>query len=228
MIGTFYFRIGNFFCASLSCENFEDFDKLQHVILPKLQILKIQRAFPKCELLIKFLENNGKNLKEFYLSDIKGYSDNSLNLAIAKFCPNLKKLSTGIKNDELETLKIIFNNCQYLESIKIWCGSIFLSEKEALETVVKQSHKNISELILYHLYYVRPRLFPEELESFFISWENRVPLKPLSLVIITDYFCINTLDKYDENMKIIKKYIRSGVIKNFEVTGFEEDESTNY
>ncbi|CAB4387274.1 unnamed protein product [Rhizophagus irregularis] len=211
-----------------SSENFEDFDKLQHVILPKLQILKIQRAFPKCELLIKFLENNGKNLKEFYLSDIKGYSDNSLNLAIAKFCPNLKKLSTGIKNDELETLKIIFNNCQYLESIKIWCGSIFLSEKEALETVVKQSHKNISELILYHLYYVRPRLFPEELESFFISWENRVPLKPLSLVIITDYFCINTLDKYDENMKIIKKYIRSGVIKNFEVTGFEEDESTNY
>jgi hypothetical protein len=46
-------------------------------------------------------------LREFYLGDIKGYSNNSLNLAIAKFCPNLKKISTGIKNDELENLKII-------------------------------------------------------------------------------------------------------------------------
>jgi hypothetical protein len=207
-----------------SSDNFEDFEKLQYVILPQLQILKIQRAFPKSELLIKFLENNGKNLREFYLGDIKGYSNNSLNLAIAKFCPNLKKISTGIKYDELEILKIIFISCQYLESIKIWCGSIFLSEKEALETVVKYSNKNISELILYHLYYVQPRLFPEELESFFISWTNRVPLKPLSLMIITDYFCTNTLDKYDENMEVIKKYVNLGVIKKFKVTGFDDDE----
>ncbi|PKY39881.1 hypothetical protein RhiirA4_415396 [Rhizophagus irregularis] len=213
-------------CLTEIFEHLDDKNSLYSCLLVNRLWCKISVGFYWRDM--ENYKNNGKNLKEFYLSDIKGYSDNSLNLAIAKFCPNLKKLSTELKNDELETLKIIFNNCQYLESIKIWCGSIFLSEKEALETVVKQSHKNISELILYHLYYVRPRLFPEELESFFISWENRVPLKPLSLVIITDYFCINTLDKYDENMKIIKKYIRSGVIKNFEVTGFEEDESTNY
>ncbi|GBC06216.1 hypothetical protein RclHR1_00670008 [Rhizophagus clarus] len=211
-----------------SSENFEDFESLQYVILPQLQILKIQRAFPKYDLLIKFLENNGKNLKVFYLGDIKGYSDNSLNLAIIKFCPNLKKLSTGIKNGELETLKLIFNSCQLLESIKIWCGSTFLSEKDAFETVVKHSHQNFSKLILYYLYYVQPRLFPDELEEIFISWANRVPLKPLSLVIITDYFCKNTLNKYDDNMYIIKKYIRSGVIRNFKVTGFDDDDESCY
>ena len=64
-----------------------------------------------------------------YLGEIKGDSDDSLNLAIAKFCTNLRKLSTGFKNDELETLKTVFNACQYLESIKIWCGDEFLSEK---------------------------------------------------------------------------------------------------
>ena len=46
-----------------------------------------------------------------------GYnSDNSLNLAV---CPNFRKLFTLFKNDNLDTLKIILNNCQHLESIKI-------------------------------------------------------------------------------------------------------------
>ena len=35
--------------------------------------------FPRNELLIKFLENNGKNLKEFYIKT----SNDSLNLAIS-------------------------------------------------------------------------------------------------------------------------------------------------
>ncbi len=78
---------------------------------PQLQILIIQNVFPKYELLIKFLENNGKNLKEFYVGEIKGYSNNSLNfIFIVKFYPNLRKLSAGFKNNELETLKIVFDN----------------------------------------------------------------------------------------------------------------------
>jgi hypothetical protein len=40
------------------------------------------------------------------------------NLAIAKFVRILED-SAGFKNDELETLRIIFNSCQYLEGIKI-------------------------------------------------------------------------------------------------------------
>jgi hypothetical protein len=49
----------------------------------------------------------------------------------------------------LKTLNVIFDNCQYLEAIKIWCGDLFLSEKDALESVVKYS-KNIHEILLYY------------------------------------------------------------------------------
>ena len=118
-------------------ECFVDFKKLQYVIFSQLQVLKICNEFPSDGLLIKFLENNGKNLKEINMGEIECCSDNSLNLAISKFCPMLRKLSTGIKNNELESLKLIFISCKYLESIKIWCEGKFLSEKQALETVTK-------------------------------------------------------------------------------------------
>ncbi|PKY56829.1 hypothetical protein RhiirA4_477396 [Rhizophagus irregularis] len=119
----------------------------------------------------------------FIANEIECCNDNSLNLATSKFCPMLRKLSTGIKNNELETLKIIFNSCK-LESIKIWCG---------------------------------------ELESFFVNWTNCVPQKSLSLVIvIRDEE--NSLDKNYENIKIINKYTKLGVIKNFKVTDFDDDE----
>ncbi|RIA97861.1 hypothetical protein C1645_813579 [Glomus cerebriforme] len=203
-------------------EDFEDFEKLQFAIFPQLQILRIQSMSSRFELLIKFLENNGKNLKEIYIGDNLGYSDNSLNLAIAKFCPNLRKLSVGFKNSELETLKIIYESCQYLESIKIWCGGEFLSEKEALDTLAKYSHKNIYEIILYHQCNTQSKLSPEELADFFISWTNREPQKSLSFVIVN---CDeDSLDTNAENMKIIEKYRKLGVIKRFKVIDFDDDE----
>jgi len=69
-------------------DHFEDFKNLQHVIFPQLQILKFLNESPNHEDLIKFLEINGKNLIEFYLSN----ANDSTNLALAKFCPNLKSL----------------------------------------------------------------------------------------------------------------------------------------
>ncbi|PKY50260.1 hypothetical protein RhiirA4_466644 [Rhizophagus irregularis] len=199
------------------------FEKLQYVIFSQLQVLKIRNAFPSDGLLIKFFENNGKNLKEIYIGESECCNDklfNLLNLAISKFCPMLRKLSTRIKNNELETLKIIFNSCKYLESIKIWCGDEFLSVKQALETVVKYS-QNINELILHHVFTFQFNLLPEELESFFVNWTNRVPQKSLSLIIIYDEE--NSLDKNDENIEIINKYIKLGVIRKFKVTGFDHD-----
>ena len=118
---------------------------------------------------------------------------------------------------------MVFNCCQYLESIKIWCGIEFLSEKEALEAFVKYSHENVSELILYHLSDVRFELLPEELESFFISWTNRVPQKPFSLMVIVNYKN-NSLNTNEENMEIIKKYTKLGVIKKYKVIDFDDDE----
>ena len=80
---------------------------------------------------------------------------------------------------------------------------------------MKYSHKNVSELILYHLSDVRFKLLPEELESFFISWTNRIPTKSLSLVIVN--YDENNLNTNEENMKIIKKYTKLGIIKKFKV-----------
>ena len=47
----------------------EEFQILQHVNFPQLQILKFGNKCPRNQLLIKFLETNGKNLKEFYTFD---------------------------------------------------------------------------------------------------------------------------------------------------------------
>ncbi|RIA87221.1 hypothetical protein C1645_828102 [Glomus cerebriforme] len=198
-----------------------DFENLQYVNFPQLEILKIKNICPKYELLSNFLEINGKNLKEFYIGDIR--CDNLLHLAIAKFCINLRKLSTGFKKNELETLNMVFNNCKHLESIKIWCGGEFLNEKEALESVVKYSH--ICELILYHLHDLQSELLPDELNSFLISWTNRLPQKSLSLIIVK--YDSNSLDTNVENMKIIEKYIKLGVIKKFIVTDFSNGDYRN-
>ncbi|RIA90187.1 hypothetical protein C1645_876264 [Glomus cerebriforme] len=177
---------------------FEGFEKLQYVTFPKLQILNISYQVPKPEYVMKFLENNGKNLKEFYIGENNG----ALTLSITKFCPNLKKLFILFNNDELDILKAIFNSCQYLESIFFWCGKRFLGENEVLETVAEYSPKNFCELKIYND--TVTELLPEELESFFISWESRTPKKSLNLVIVKDLY--DSLEVNEENMEIIKKY----------------------
>ncbi|GBC00339.1 hypothetical protein RclHR1_03820004 [Rhizophagus clarus] len=204
-----------------SNKTFEDFKILQYVTFSKLQILKIQYASPNYELLINFLEINGSNLKEFYIGDIIGESNDSLNLAIGKYCSNLIKLSTGFKNDELETLKVVFVGCQNLESIKIWVGDLFLDEKKALEMIMKYSPKNVYELKLNYLDCTKSKLLPEELESFFINWENRISQKSISLMIINNGIDANEVNV--ESMKIIEKYIELGVIRKFKVTGFYDE-----
>ena len=85
-----------------------------------------------------------------------------------------------------------------------------------MQLFVKYSPKNIHELILYYKNRVWPRLLPKELESFFISWTNRKPQKPLSLVIVDIYEKnLDAIHAHYENKKIIEKYIKLGVIKNF-------------
>jgi hypothetical protein len=49
---------------------------------------------------------------------------------------------------------------------------------------------------------------------------NNISRKSLLLFVTTNNFC-KSLDKYDENLKIIEKYIKLGVIKKFEVTKIE-------
>ncbi|PKY32839.1 hypothetical protein RhiirB3_451296 [Rhizophagus irregularis] len=78
--------------------SFEEFDKLHYDTFSRLEILKFQYYYPKSRILIKFLENYGKNIKELHIGN--SY-DNSLTLAINKFCPNLKSLRTEFIEDEI-------------------------------------------------------------------------------------------------------------------------------
>src|SRR5439155_7859734 len=82
----------------------EEFRTLQYHTFSQLQILNFKYLCPSYDLLTNFLENNGNNLKELYVGNDKNTISNSLNLAIAKYCSNLRKLSTGFKGDELEAL----------------------------------------------------------------------------------------------------------------------------
>ena len=146
--------------------------------------------------------------KNFVLQELL---NNSLNLAIDKFCQNLRKLSVEFK--KLETLKIVFNSCQYLESIDIWCGYEYLSEKDALEVAAKYSPENVCELKFIYDGHFKPDLSLEEWESFFINWANRLPQKSLVLTI-SGHHCKGfiTIAKF---RKITNKYIKLGVIKKF-------------
>jgi hypothetical protein len=74
-------------------ECFVDFEELQDVIFPKLQVLKIRDEFPDDGSLERFIENNGKSLKEISIGEI----DDLLNLTIANFCPMLRKLPLELK-----------------------------------------------------------------------------------------------------------------------------------
>jgi len=100
---------------------FEDFKTLHYVDFSQLQIFKFNGTCLNHEL-IKFLEIHGRNLKEIHFGS---NGVNSLNLIIAKFCPNLKLLYTKFKNNEIETLKVILHSCQQLESIIVWYDDNF-------------------------------------------------------------------------------------------------------
>jgi hypothetical protein len=198
---SFIARLTNLQKMILSFDNqshFEEFKTLQYVNFSQLQDLKFECQYPRNELLIKFLENNGKNLREFYVDNS---TDNSLNLAVAKFCPNLRKLFIGyeINDIELQTLKLILKNCQYLERIKIQWDDSYLRENDLLHELRLSYTSNGSDLL------------PEELESFFISWKDRIPLS--LILVFNDH---RTLDDIDGNLEIIEKYTKLGIVREFD------------
>jgi hypothetical protein len=213
------------FVCDESYINIKDFEKLQYINFPKLQTLKIPRQCPKPEYLMKFLETNGKNLKKIYISEgvstlnMRGLN-NDLNLTIANFCPNVKRLIIRINDDEIDVLKTIFINCQYLEFIKIWCEEKSLTET-IFEIVTSYSPKNFCELILYNskLEYI----CPGNLESFFLNWKDRNSEKLLTLTMISDSFVdecdvLYNKDYYEEIVRdIIDNY-------NFDNNDYENDE----
>jgi hypothetical protein len=203
-------------------ESFKDFYQLQYVTFPHLQCLKFRDGYPREDLLVNFLMINGENLKEFYIQR----SNETINLAIIRYCPNLRKLFTGITNKELETLKMFFESLEYLEYIKIWCKGYF-SEKDLFDVIIKFSPKNFYKLKLCYSYNTRSVLLPDQLETFLTSWKNRESQKSLYLIILNKNAC--TFIENDENMEIIKKYVELGVIRNIKrKTVFSRSDDSKY
>jgi hypothetical protein len=189
-------------------DTFEGFDQLQYVKFPQLKVFELNCFCPKSEMLIKFLEINGKNLIRF-----DGFYDcKTKNLTLAKFCPNLKNLSitfNDYKEDELESLKIVLTSCQYLESISIQFNYKFITSKNLFDVLIKYSPKTFHKLSLC-LFSSYKKL--EGLEELFINRKNNISQKPLSLTILEELHGVT----FDSNLiKLIEKYMKMGVIKEF-------------
>ena len=201
-------------------------ENINDIYFPQLQKLKIliEYGLPKFGSLNIFLVNNGSNLKEFDIVNkyniIHRTSLDKTNLTIAKFCPRMELLSTQFFSNERDTLIKIFENCQQLKSIKFSCDNEYLDIKDLLNIIINHSPKNFYELKLIY-----PELYPENLESFFVSWKNRESKKSISLIIVNDYYgYYNDIGVNGESMKIIEKYKNLGVIKKFETRKYCDEE----
>ena len=83
----------------------------------------------------------------------------------------------------------------------------------------KGSPKNFYRLKIYNS--KKSNLLPKVLESFFISWGKRIPQKSLILIIAKN---LNYgFDTNEENIMIIEKYKKLGIIKEFKTEAFDTE-----
>ena len=83
-----------------------------------------------------------------------------------------------------------------------------------MEVVAKYSPKYFYKLQIFNEQPLKlSELLSEDLESFFISWKSRIPKKSLSLILIKFDYEEDGLDTNEENMKVIERYMKIGLIK---------------
>jgi len=198
----------------LSCDNMMRFHNLDDIVFPTLRTLKFTDKCPRDGHLCKFIENNGKNLKELHLND----NNNLANFTIAGSCPKLKSLRTDIWGKEIENLsviKAILHSCQQLERLEVKCSrrEDHVDEEILLEYVVDNSPGNFHKLIIR--FENQSKIFsgsPENLDSIFTKWENRIRRIPLSLILHGSHLKIK-----EDNMKVLEKFKKLNVIKTFKI-----------
>ncbi|PKY14177.1 hypothetical protein RhiirB3_426131 [Rhizophagus irregularis] len=128
------------------------FEELQHAIFPQLQTLEFKFECPEDDLLIKFLENNGKNLKRFHVQR----NSHTLNLAVIDLCPNLNYIATKIMYYIEPILKLFINSFQYLKYIDVYYEkSIFT--KNNITVITKGLTKNYLPEYLPHISFCKIR-----------------------------------------------------------------------
>src|SRR5688572_17693394 len=98
-------------------QDIENFNTLRYVGFPRLQVLKFRFEYSGHWVTVdQFLEHNGETLKEITLDHGSDLTD----LAIAKFCPELRSLCFRFLGNT-KTLQRILDGCQQLERIEVYC-----------------------------------------------------------------------------------------------------------
>ncbi|CAI2181684.1 14891_t:CDS:2 [Funneliformis geosporum] len=205
------------FIIILEIGGLKNFENLQYVTFPQLQILTFEHESPDYKRLIRlinFLKNNGKNLKVLGLGK-EIYYGNSFILDIVNFCPNLRSLRITYK--DLYTLKYILIGYEQLESIDILCcNDDYILERELLEMIVEYSPKNFHEIKIDMGCNVDlDTAFQWNLKSIFESWAKRVPCIPLSLTITSNLE--SEIKLQESNVELLEKFKKFGVIKEFKI-----------
>ncbi|RIA90184.1 hypothetical protein C1645_823681 [Glomus cerebriforme] len=128
---------------------FEGFETLQYVTFPKLQILNIPCQCPEPEYMMKFLENNGKNLKDIKIWCGGGFlSERKVLKTVAKYSPKnfcelkiYNLMNSKLRPKDLESFCISWKNRKPKRSlsliiIKNYC--ISLEEDEENMKVIEK------------------------------------------------------------------------------------------
>ncbi|PKY40018.1 hypothetical protein RhiirA4_453315 [Rhizophagus irregularis] len=129
-------------------------------------------------------------LQDAYFSQLKIlkiiYKNNSYDIIKFSF-PNLKILRTQIKKEEEETLKLILNNCQYLEIIEYPFAYNYVFN--FYNILANYSQEYFYGLILDYSFawsvWSMDSLYEDlkDLEEFFINWQDRISQRSLPLII---------------------------------------------
>src|SRR5581483_331964 len=98
----------------------------------------------------------------------------------------------------------------------------YLDEKDILEIVAKYSPINFHELRFFYIIGGKSKLLPNELESFFISWMNSKSKIPFTFILVNCKWAYAFTDN-DENMKIIEKYNKLGIVRFKIISDYHDD-----
>ena len=95
-------------------------------------------------------------------------------------------------------------------------GRYYLNDQEMLKVIAKYSPKSLHELMIFEC--SNSLLSTQDLESFFISWGNRLQ-KRLTLILCKDQ---HRDDSYERFTTIIEKYKKLGIVKEFRIEDYNQ------
>ncbi|RGB34294.1 hypothetical protein C1646_760707 [Rhizophagus diaphanus] len=192
-----------------NCDEFEDFKEYSKILefLPNLWYFHV-KDIPFFKDLAKLIENSKGNIEifSFYTGFCHNENTGLLIKAISRNCPKIKELTTYLGSEDLNYLKELLVNCNYLEKIEFFSLELDKVEyigDEICDILAEYSPKTLHKIMLSDNW-----MFSiNGLKRFLESWRGR---RPLSFSI--DYHHNREFFTYG-HMEILIKYKNEGVLK---------------